>query len=181
MSLWPHWHSLGTFCGHWNDSGFYACSGDYGCKRVALTIAVSVILRRAQRAQRSLWITVMVRRLSIIGIMALAWLYYQSATSERSLASIGLVALSRPLSSPSTPWWIVLETRQPVWRIRWNAHWSHSWLLMLVLPELSDGPLETLQPLLILPVDPLTNAVVVSLGLNLDLCIDFTGNHLSTD
>ena len=27
----------------------------------------------------------MVRRLCIIGIMALAWLYYQSATNERSL------------------------------------------------------------------------------------------------
>ena len=38
------------------------------------------------------WIMVMVRRLCIIGIMALAWLYYQSATNERSLASIGLVA-----------------------------------------------------------------------------------------
>ena len=30
------------------------------------------------------WIMLMVRRLCIIGIMALAWLYYQSATNERS-------------------------------------------------------------------------------------------------
>ena len=37
-------------------------------------------------------------------------------------------------------------------------------LLMLVLTELSYGLLETLQPLLILPVDPLTNAALRHLG-----------------
>jgi len=121
------------------------------------------------RERRDLsWITVMVRRLSIIGIMALAWLYYQSATSERSLASIGLVAfVAAAQFAPALLGGLYWRQGNQYGAFAGMLIGLMSWLLMLVLPELSDGPLETLQPLLILPVDPLTNAVVVSLGLNL--------------
>ena len=40
------------------------------------------------------WILVSIRRACIVAVMALAWLYYQSATSERTLAAIGLVAFA---------------------------------------------------------------------------------------
>ena len=121
------------------------------------------------RERRDLsWITVMVRRLSIIGIMALAWLYYQSATSERSLASIGLVAfVAAAQFAPALLGGLYWRQGNQYGAFAGMLHWSHILVIDVGITRTLDGPLETLQPLLILPVDPLTNAVVVSLGLNL--------------
>ncbi|MGB2024188.1 MAG: NahK/ErcS family hybrid sensor histidine kinase/response regulator [Litorivicinaceae bacterium] len=114
------------------------------------------------------WIMVMVRRLSIVGIMALAWLYYQSATSERSLASIGLVAFAAAAQfAPALLGGLYWRQGNRYGALVGMLMGLVSWLVMLVLPEVSDGPLQTLEPLLILAVDPLTNGVLVSLGLNL--------------
>ncbi|NCW08592.1 MAG: PAS domain S-box protein, partial [Gammaproteobacteria bacterium] len=114
------------------------------------------------------WIMVMVRRLCIAGIMALAWLYYQSATSERSLASIGLVAfVAAAQFAPALLGGLYWRQGNRYGALAGMLIGLVSWSFMLVLPEVSDGALETLQPLLVLPVDPLTNGVLVSLGLNL--------------
>lgn len=114
------------------------------------------------------WIMVMVRRLCIVGIMALAWLYYQSATSERSLASIGLVAfVAAAQFAPALLGGLYWRQGNRYGALTGMLIGLVSWSVMLVIPEVSDGPLETLQPLLVLPVDPLTNGVLVSLGLNL--------------
>jgi PAS domain S-box-containing protein len=114
------------------------------------------------------WIMLMVRRLCIVGIMALAWLYYQSATSERSLASIGLVAfVAASQFAPALFGGLYWRQGNRFGALAGMLIGLVSWALILVLPEMSHTTSEQLQPFLPFAVDPLTNGVLVSLGLNL--------------
>ena len=112
------------------------------------------------------WLMVMVRRLCITGIMMLAWLYYQSATSERSLAAIGLVAFAAAAQFAPALFGGLY------WRVG-NRHGALAgmlvglvtWALILVLPEMKLAAWPTVLSEWA-STDPLTTGVLASLGLN---------------
>jgi PAS domain S-box-containing protein len=112
------------------------------------------------------WLMVMVRRLCITGIMMLAWLYYQSATSERSLAAIGLVAFAAAAQFAPALFGGLY------WRVG-NRHGALAgmlvglvtWALILVLPEMKLAAWPTVL-FEWASTDPLTTGVLASLGLN---------------
>ena len=114
------------------------------------------------------WIMVMVRRLCIVGIMALAWLYYQSATNERSLASIGLVAfVAAAQFAPALLGGLYWRQGNRYGALAGMLIGLVSWSLMLLLPAIDTNQTEVVQQIVLIPFDPLTNGVLVSLGLNL--------------
>ncbi len=114
------------------------------------------------------WIMVMVRRLCIVGIMSFAWLYYQSATNERSLASIGLVAfVAAAQFAPALLGGLYWRQANRYGAMTGMLIGLLSWALTLVWPEMQAEHIETVQQFVPLPVDPLTNGVLLSLGLNI--------------
>lgn len=112
------------------------------------------------------WIMVMVRRLCIMAIMGLAWLYYQSATSDRSLAAIGLVAFAAAAQfAPALFGGLYWRGGNRYGALAGMMVGLVSWALILVLPEmdLARWPAEIA---LWVSADPLTVGVLTSLGLN---------------
>lgn len=112
------------------------------------------------------WLLVMIRRLCIIGIMTLAWLYYQSATTDRSLAAIGLVAFAASAQfAPALLGGLYWRGGNRFGALAGMLVGLISWALILVLPEiqLADWPVDLASWA---STDPLTVGVLTSLGLN---------------
>jgi len=114
------------------------------------------------------WILVSIRRACIVAIMALAWMYYQTATSERTLAAIGLVAFAAAAQFAPALFGGLY------WRIgnRYGALASLSvglvlWLFTLVIPELNPEVTWIATLASILGMDTLSVGVGISLGGNL--------------
>ena len=100
--------------------------------------------------------------------MALAWLYYQSATNERSLASIGLVAfVAAAQFAPALLGGLYWRQGNRYGALAGMLIGLVSWSFMLLLPAIDTNQTEVVQQIVLIPFDPLTNGVLVSLGLNL--------------
>ena len=114
------------------------------------------------------WIMLMVRRLCIVGIMSLAWLYYQSATDQRSLASIGLIAfVAAAQFGPALLGGLYWRYGNRYGALTGMLIGLISWSVMLVLPEINHNQRSLINGIYILSADPLTNGVLISLGLNI--------------
>jgi len=112
------------------------------------------------------WLMVMVRRLCITGIMMLAWLYYQSATSERSLAAIGLVAFAAAAQfAPALFGGLYWRGGNRYGALSGMLVGLVSWSVILVLPEMNLAVWPA-QLSIWASTDPLTMGVLTSLGLN---------------
>ncbi|WP_242915144.1 hybrid sensor histidine kinase/response regulator [Brevundimonas pishanensis] len=108
-----------------------------------------------------------IRRAAIIGILFLAWLYYQAMDQSRGLAAMGLVSFAALAQLAPSLFGAVL------WR---NGHargamaglWVGMtvWLFMLALPQLAPQMLLDVPELMGLE-DPFAAGVFLSLGLNL--------------
>ncbi len=114
------------------------------------------------------WIVLTIRRLCIVLIMVLAWLYYQSATNDRSLASIGLVAfVAAAQFAPALLGGLYWRDGNRYGALTGMLIGLVSWSVMLVLPEITSNQNSLLDELLILPIYSLTDGIIVSLGLNI--------------
>ena len=112
------------------------------------------------------WIMVSIRRLCIVGIMALAWLYYQAATNERSLAAIGLVAFAAAAQfAPALFGGLYWRGGNRYGALAGMLVGVVLWAAMLVLPEMELTRIPTLGDRWI-DIDPLSMGVLISLGLN---------------
>ncbi len=112
------------------------------------------------------WIMVMVRRLCIFAIMGMAWLYYQAATSDRSLAAIGLVAFAAAAQfAPALFGGLYWRGGNRYGALAGMLVGLVSWAAVLVLPEmaLANWPADLAAWI---SADPLTVGVLTSLGLN---------------
>jgi Na+/proline symporter len=156
--------------------GLSAATGMILVSTLALAImaANELILPLIFRATRSdlrerqdlAWLMVSIRRLCIIGIMALAWLYYQAATSERSLAAIGLVAFAAAAQfAPALFGGLYWRGGNRYGALSGMLVGLISWAAILVLPEM-DYVLWSTALSAVVETDPLSIGVLVSLGFN---------------
>jgi PAS domain S-box-containing protein len=156
--------------------GLSAATGMILVSTLALAImaANELILPLIFRATRSdlrerqdlAWLMVSIRRLCIIGIMTLAWLYYQAATSERSLAAIGLVAFAAAAQfAPALFGGLYWRGGNRYGALSGMLIGLISWAAILVLPEM-DYVLWTHAINALVETDPLSVGVLISLGLN---------------
>ena len=139
---------------------------------VANELVLPILFRTSpeniKQRQDLAWIMLTVRRLCIVGVMVLSWLYYQSATSDRSLASIGLVAFAAAAQfAPALLGGLYWRNGNRYGALMGMLIGLVSWFVMLVLPEITYNQSHLFNRFSILPVDPLSNGVLVSLGLNI--------------
>jgi PAS domain S-box-containing protein len=114
------------------------------------------------------WILVSIRRACIVAVMALAWLYYQSATSERTLAAIGLVAFAAAAQfAPALLGGLYWRNGNRNGALASLTVGLFVWLFTLVIPELDSGVTWVSASADALGIDDLTLGVLLSLGLNL--------------
>jgi PAS domain S-box-containing protein len=120
-----------------------------------------------KKRQDFTWLILLVRRLCIVGIMTLAWLYYQSATNERSLAAIGLIAFTAAAQfAPALFGGLYWRNGNRYGALTGMLLGLIAWAVILVLPEINLAPWPTAIPILG-TADPVTTGVLVSLGLNI--------------
>lgn len=111
-------------------------------------------------------ITLWIRRFCIISIMFLAWLYYQLATSERSLAAIGLIAfVAATQFAPALIGGLYWRRGNRQGAFVGMSLGLSMWFLLLVLPELFPNHESILRPHF-MESEPLMFTVLISLGLN---------------
>ncbi len=161
--------------------GFSAATAMVIVEAVALSAMVSnnLILpllaserrRRGERAGDMARAILNIRRVAIVALLLMAWVYYQAMDQSRGLAAMGLVSFAALAQlAPSLFGAVLWRGGRARGALAGLAVGMTVWLVMLVAPQLAPG-FGLNVPAMIGLADPFAAGVFLSLGLNLGVFV----------
>ncbi|WP_422345194.1 PAS-domain containing protein [Parasphingorhabdus sp.] len=173
LSMGADWLAILVFIG-----GFSAATGMVIVTTVALSgmitndLIVPLFYRRktnhAALGQSLLWI----RRLTIIGLLFFAYLYYRTISSASTLAGLGTVSFAAVSQfAPGLIGGLFWKQGNRIGMIAGLLLGFSAWLVLLIVPTYMDA-----SPVIQIAEDRLVSAVIISLTLNIAAYILFSLN-----